>query len=93
MMVREIALRKNWFATTPAVIETIYFGGGTPSVLEISDLNLLIEAIQKHFQVVAHPEITVEANPDDLTPSYLEDLSKTSVNRLSVGVQSFFDDD
>lgn len=93
MMAREIALRKNWFATTPAVIETIYFGGGTPSVLEISDLNLLIEAIQKHFQVVAHPEITVEANPDDLTPSYLEDLSKTSVNRLSVGVQSFFDDD
>lgn len=94
MMAREIALRSDWFSgSTPTVIETIYFGGGTPSVLDSADLNFLLDTIDKHFKVGSSPEITVEANPDDLTSDYLKALSRTPVNRLSIGVQSFFEED
>jgi oxygen-independent coproporphyrinogen-3 oxidase len=94
MMAREIALRSDWFSgSTPTVIETIYFGGGTPSVLDSADLNFLLDTINKHFKVGSSPEITVEANPDDLTSYYLKALSRTPVNRLSIGVQSFFEED
>jgi oxygen-independent coproporphyrinogen-3 oxidase len=94
MMAREIALRSDWFSgSTPTVIETIYFGGGTPSVLDSADLNFLLDTINKHFKVGSSPEITVEANPDDLTSDYLKALSRTPVNRLSIGVQSFFEED
>mgnify|MGYP000600150873 CR=1 FL=1 len=94
MMAREIALRSDWFSgSTPTLIETIYFGGGTPSVLDSADLNFLLDTIDKHFKVGSSPEITVEANPDDLTSDYLKALSRTPVNRLSIGVQSFFEED
>lgn len=92
MMAREIALRNTWMGD-PTVIETIYFGGGTPSLLTIPELLFLIETIYEHFKVVEHPEITLEANPDDLTPDYLHALAQTPVNRLSIGVQSFFEED
>lgn len=92
MMAREIELRKDWFGSS-TVIETIYFGGGTPSVLALSDILFLIEEIHNHFTVADRPEITLEANPDDLTPDYLHALAQTPVNRLSIGVQSFFEDD
>lgn len=92
MMAREMALRNHWMGDQ-TVIETIYFGGGTPSLLTIPELLFLIETIYQHFKVVDQPEITLEANPDDLTPDYLHALAQTPVNRLSIGVQSFFEAD
>ena len=74
-------------------IETIYFGGGTPSILSIQDITLLIDEVYKNYKVVENPEITVEANPDDLTEERIIELSKNRVNRLSIGIQSFFEDD
>lgn len=97
VLAKEIELRKNEFEND--VVETIYFGGGTPSILEISDLKFLIDAVYKHFDVIENPEITIEANPDDLSPSLsfrrnlFEELKAIGVNRLSIGIQSFFEDD
>jgi oxygen-independent coproporphyrinogen-3 oxidase len=90
-LAKEIALRKDEFKDE--VVETIYFGGGTPSILEIADLRLLIEAVFQHYNVAENPEITVEANPDDLSEERIIALSQSKVNRLSIGIQSFFEDD
>jgi oxygen-independent coproporphyrinogen-3 oxidase len=87
----EIQMRKNEFANE--VIETIYFGGGTPSRLQIADLKLQIDSVYKNYSVSENPEITLEANPDDLSEEYLMELSKIGINRLSIGIQSFFEDD
>lgn len=84
----EIILRKQE-ALHP--VETIYFGGGTPSMLPTAVLSELITAITTLYSVTATTEITVEANPDDLTPMYLKQLNNAGVNRLSIGVQSFND--
>ena len=89
---KEIQLRKSEI-DKQEVIETIYFGGGTPSTLEISDFITIIETIYKNYTVSKAPEITVEANPDDLTEEKIIALSKTKINRLSIGIQSFFDED
>ncbi|MBW1295986.1 radical SAM family heme chaperone HemW [Aquimarina litoralis] len=75
------------------VIETIYFGGGTPSVLSVPALKFIIDTIYENYLVADDVEITVEANPDDLTESYIKTLAQTEVNRLSIGIQSFFDED
>ena len=88
---KELKLRKNYLKNDR--IETIYFGGGTPSLLNSNELNLIIENINKYHKIKEEPEITLEANPDDLTIDYLKDLKKTPINRLSIGIQSFFDDD
>ena len=88
---KEIVLRKSEFEDE--VVETIYFGGGTPSILTIADVKFLIETVYENYSVIENPEITVEANPDDLSENFIIELSKTSVNRLSIGVQSFFEDD
>ncbi|MFN7045992.1 MAG: radical SAM family heme chaperone HemW [Flavobacterium sp.] len=90
-LAKEIEMRKSEFQDE--IVETIYFGGGTPSILEISDLKFLIDAVYKNHKVVENPEITVEANPDDLTETRIIELSKNKVNRLSIGIQSFFEDD
>ena len=90
-LVQEIQLRQKDWQDEP--IETIYFGGGTPSVLTVEELHFLLDAVYANFQVIAVPEITLEANPDDLSPEYLLALSKTKINRLSIGIQSFFDAD
>ena len=74
-------------------VETIYFGGGTPSLFSIKEIDQLINAIYKDYKVIDHPEITIEANPDDLTLSYLKELSRSPVDRLSIGIQSFFEKD
>lgn len=74
-------------------IETIYFGGGTPSLLTNEELKLLIDEVYKNYKVVEKPEITLEANPDDLTEKRISELVNTQINRLSIGVQSFFEDD
>ena len=90
-LAKEIEMRKNEFKDEQ--VETIYFGGGTPSILTIGDLRFLIDAVFKNFNVTENPEITVEANPDDLSKERIIELSNNKVNRLSIGIQSFFEDD
>ena len=85
---KELRLRLNEAALP---VETIYFGGGTPSMLSATVISEFIAEIRMQFDVIAYPEITLEANPDDLTPTYLKALKNTGVNRLSIGVQSFQD--
>lgn len=74
-------------------VETIYFGGGTPSLLDLREINQIFETIYSQFSVISHPEITLEANPDDLTLSKLQEIKSSPINRLSIGIQSFFDED
>lgn len=88
---KEMVLRKKEFKDQ--VVETIYFGGGTPSVLETSEINDLINTVYSNYQVTENPEITLEANPDDLTNEKIKQLSDSSINRLSIGIQSFYDED
>jgi oxygen-independent coproporphyrinogen-3 oxidase len=87
----ELKLRKSEFENE--IVETIYFGGGTPSVLELDEINFLIRTVYENYSVSETPEITLEANPDDLTEERIIELSKTKINRLSIGIQSFFEDD
>jgi len=96
-LVQEIVLRKNEVNES---VETIYFGGGTPSILSIDELKLLIEIVCVNYNVIDSPEITLEANPDDLSEEALaksdssfEILKQIGINRLSIGIQSFFEDD
>ena len=90
-LAKEIEMRKSEFQNQQ--VETIYFGGGTPSRLQIADLRLQIDSIYKNYKVSENPEITLEANPDDLSEEYLVELTKIGINRLSIGIQSFFEDD
>jgi oxygen-independent coproporphyrinogen-3 oxidase len=90
-LAKEIEMRKSEFQEE--VVETIYFGGGTPSRLQIADLRLQLDSIYENYKVAQNPEITLEANPDDLSSDYLMELSKIGINRLSIGIQSFFEDD
>ncbi|MFD1467847.1 radical SAM family heme chaperone HemW [Hymenobacter caeli] len=89
-LVQEISLRKNYLGPQ-ATLDTIYFGGGTPSLLTASELGLIFEAIHRHFAVAPGAEITLEANPDDLTAPQLAALAASPVNRLSIGLQSFYE--
>lgn len=88
---KELAFRKDYLGGQG--ISTIYFGGGTPSVYQPEEIQSLIDEVAKYFVIEADVEITMEANPDDLNEEYLEQLAKTAVNRLSVGIQSFHDED
>ena len=90
-LAKEIEMRKSEFQNE--IVETSYFGGGTPSILPISDLKFLIDEVYRNYKVAENPEITVEANPDDLSEERIIELSKNKVNRLSIGIQSFFEDD
>ena len=90
-LIKEIEIRKDELQND--IIETIYFGGGTPSVLSTKEIQLLIDAVYENHTVVENPEITLEANPDDLSEEKIIDLSKSPINRLSIGVQSFFEKD
>jgi len=90
-LAKEIEMRKSEFQDE--VVETIYFGGGTPSILTIEDLRFLINEVYKNYEVTKNPEITVEANPDDLFKERIIELSNNKINRLSIGIQSFFEDD
>ena len=89
-LAQELILRKN---EIDQPVETIYFGGGTPSLLTIDELQFLIEEVYRNYNVIAKPEITLEANPDDLSEELIIELSKSPINRLSIGIQSFFDED
>jgi len=90
-LAKEIRLRKSEFENE--TVETIYFGGGTPSILAVSDLRMLIDEVYNNYTVSENPEITVEANPDDLSEERIIELSNNQINRLSIGVQSFFEAD
>ena len=74
-------------------IENIYMGGGTPSLLDSDEIDAILNQVFENYNVVENPEVTLEANPDDLTKQKLADLYQTPVNRLSIGIQSFFDRD
>ncbi|SDK30235.1 radical SAM family heme chaperone HemW [Flavobacterium noncentrifugens] len=89
-LANELKLRKT---ESNEIIETIYFGGGTPSVLTNSELQFLIDAVYEHYKVSGNPEITLEANPDDLSEARIFELANSPINRLSIGIQSFFEDD
>ena len=92
-MLLEIEYQKHFFGQN-TVIETIYFGGGTPSILSIRELKLILKKIEEYFPIAEQPEITLEANPDDLSLEYLTALkNETSINRFSIGIQSFWDAD
>ena len=90
-LIVEMQLRKEYLHG--ASISTIYFGGGTPSVLNYNQLKAIFDSIFALFHVVDDAEITMEANPDDLSEAYLQLLSSLPFNRLSIGIQSFSDDD
>lgn len=88
----EIVLQKDFFndgINSKAIIDTLYLGGGTPSILDIGEINSIFEEITKYYILSPSAEITLEANPDDLTLQKLQELRQTPVNRLSIGVQSF----
>ncbi len=86
-IVKEISLPQNFIPSKN--IETIYFGGGTPSILNQEELSTIFTALQQNFSIAANAEITLEANPDDINPNQLQQWKKLGVNRLSVGLQSF----
>ncbi|WP_350284701.1 radical SAM family heme chaperone HemW [uncultured Croceitalea sp.] len=88
---KELELRKAEFAGT--TVETIYFGGGTPSILTVEEIEKLLGTIHQHYAVVTNPEVTLEANPDDLTGNKIEQLAESAINRLSIGIQSFYEED
>jgi oxygen-independent coproporphyrinogen III oxidase len=90
-LLKEIKLRTLYLKGE--TVETIYFGGGTPSVLPPSAIGQIMESAYRHFKVGASPEITLEANPDDMQADRLHAWKESGINRLSIGIQSFFSDD
>lgn len=89
-MAEELLQRKDYL--NAEVIETIYLGGGTPGILSIGELNSLFKVIYENFKVSPTAEITLEANPDDLNKLFISELASSKVNRLSIGIQSFDDE-
>ncbi len=88
---KELEMQKKFFNSQD--ISTLYFGGGTPSVLSQQELLQIFRAIRENYSIRSDAEITFECNPDDITHEYLIFLHSLGVNRLSIGIQSFFDDD
>lgn len=86
-LIRELEIRKDYIGNEP--LETIYFGGGTPSQLQATDFERIFDAIQRLFDTSGCKEVTLEANPDDMTPEYVTGLRRFPFNRISMGVQSF----
>jgi len=91
VLLKEIELQKNYLSNKK--INTIYFGGGTPSMLSVDETNLILNKINQLFSIEKDAEITLEANPDDLTDAKIIELKNSPINRVSVGIQSFNDDD
>jgi oxygen-independent coproporphyrinogen-3 oxidase len=87
---KELVLRKD---EIKGEVQTIYFGGGTPSLLTLEELEQILDVVTSNFSISEDPEITLEANPDDLTKDVILQLAKSPINRLSIGVQSFFEED
>ncbi len=89
---KEIKLRSNYLSTSDT-IESIYFGGGTPSLLSVEELLRIFELLHAHFTISSDAEITLEANPEDLAKEKVRDFRTTPINRFSIGIQSFFEAD
>ena len=90
-IIKELISRKNYLKSSS--VKTIYFGGGTPSILTKHDTNTILKTIYDNYKVCEKLEITLEANPDDLNRKKIADFFNIGINRLSIGVQSFKDDD
>lgn len=90
-MILEAGMQKEYLIGQ--TVQTIYFGGGTPSLLSAGDISALLESLHSHYSISSDAEITLEANPDDLNARTLEGLYSAGINRLSIGVQSFFEED
>ena len=90
-LLQEIDLRKDFLKGEK--ISTVYFGGGTPSLLSKNECEALLNKLRQHFDVLSHAEITLEANPDDITKEKLAAWKEVGINRLSIGIQSFFEPD
>jgi oxygen-independent coproporphyrinogen III oxidase len=90
-LLKETSLRKEYLGTES--VSTIYFGGGTPSVFSVKEIDLILNQIYKQFRVEDNCEITIELNPDDVTLPYLKGLRKCNINRISLGIQSWRDSD
>ncbi len=90
-LIKELEIRKTEFNNI--TVETIYFGGGTPSLLSTLEINKIIDAVYSNYEVINNPEITLEANPDDLNNQQIIKLSHSPINRLSIGIQSFHEKD
>lgn len=90
-LITEIGLQKDYLNQKP--VETIYFGGGTPSFLDAGEIRRILDRVYSEFDVISNPEITLEGNPDDFTFQKLQELKQAGINRLSIGIQSFNDAD
>jgi oxygen-independent coproporphyrinogen-3 oxidase len=88
-VISEASARSSYLEGEEA--ETVYFGGGTPSLLEPESVARIIEALRKNFVFAADPEITIEVNPDDVYEGFFRDMHQAGVNRVSIGVQSWND--
>ena len=95
-LLREIGLVNNFFpaaSQSAGPVETIYFGGGTPSLCSNDEIRAILQQLKTYFTVVPEAEITLEANPDDITEEKLIEWKHAGINRLSIGIQSFFEED
>lgn len=90
-LIKEIELQRNYLDQKE--ICSVYFGGGTPSLFSVSEIEKIFSHLQKNHKILKTAEITLEANPDDLDSKKIKELSKSFINRLSIGVQSFYDED
>lgn len=90
-IISELEMRKAEFENDE--VSNLYFGGGTPSVLNTEEIEQIIDACYTHYKIEKDPEITLEANPDDLTEQKIRELAASPINRLSIGVQSFYEED
>jgi len=90
-LLSEMTLRKDYLQSEP--IETIYFGGGTPSLLGIDDIKLQIEKMSSIYDIAPGAEMTIETNPDDISDEKMQGWKESGINRLSIGIQSFFEED
>jgi oxygen-independent coproporphyrinogen-3 oxidase len=90
-LLQEMKMRNEYLEKKQ--VNTVYFGGGTPSLLSYPDFCRIFDGLEADFQIAGSPEITLEANPDDLTKEYINELKKLPFNRISIGIQSFDDDD
>ncbi len=90
-LLKEIEIQKNYL--NEEIVETIYFGGGTPSFLDSAEIRRILDKVYAEFSIISNPEITLEGNPDDFTFDKLQELKQAGINRLSIGIQSFNDAD
>ena len=90
-LLKEISLQKDYLGKEK--VETVYFGGGTPSLLNMEEMDLILKRLQDSFEMDVKAEITLETNPDDIHQAKLLGWKKSGINRLSIGIQSFFDED